>query len=1164
MLVLDRQSAATAQSRGSSNPADGASRVQLRLRADGQLVELPPGKTTIGSSPRCNVRIQQPGVQPVHCLIVHGPEGLTVRSWARDTRLNGVSFVESSLGLGDCLSLGPIELEVIDPQAPVTTEPEKQQLAEELASDSRPNDGRELARARGRKLLATLRQERSIQDDLRQQVSDLQAEAGEANVERDNHGRKLESVLAELDAARRQLEDQQSRNDSVNAAHEQLVEQLAEQQSRNDALNTKCEKLTARNEELEVELGQLSARVEQLTHEHAATAKDRGALADDHAGMCEQHRKLVEEKAQLQDEVGQLTSQFTNQHAAICGERDELRRQNEQLLAETRALGAERTAIAEERTALCKERNDLRQCTEELQTQLTQLHDESSNIAAAKQTILQQRDSLSTQNEQLQARISELGNENASLAASRAALSDERAQLQNENRRLVELERELQAAVAGRESTSEELYRALLQIAELQEREEQNKALVEVYETLSNERDQLARQVDLLKEQIHRHDEERSATENAWKSLSDEAAALSEGKQELADENARLLARLNEATEQLENARRKHPALEEASAGLERERTARAHAEAALTSAVAEGERRFAEQAAQFEASILELEHRLEQGSTARMDDAIAEVAAEAERKFAEQSEQFEDSVRALEQRLAKAEASREMLERVRDEAQYQQEEAEKQAAAQSRRISELESQLAAAEDRARELSNRPAVASASTWHEKQSTAELQPAPKRNELFDAGSDVIESQTPAEIDWSVRRDSIAQPSESSDISVVSPAQDAAPPAVNVWGSNSSDDQSGATASSKWDESAAAKGLYGDDGLFATEASEPSDNATPWGSASPANSPEDSPAGDDAFGAAGVPVAPKLPAASPAMQGPALRESSVRQSAVNEPFWSDPKTVTKHESTSYIERFAHMFTDDEPAQEEKTRSAAQPTHSGDVSGMKPRTMGIVRSEAESASPKNDDEESIEQYMAKLLNRVRGDSAGNTSSVVQPPSVPLNTPDVQSQINAHIRTAPLPIPAAEPAEARDATEATQSGERPEILESIKRKAAAAAPATDLGALRALANETARRAISRHELRKHRRNAVTKVIVSTLAGVTSLWMMLDSPDWKDIQFITACVSLLVAAIWAGETYRTFLATLKIAATDRPEGDQVEAEPIQSPGLPIDVEKRV
>src|SRR4051794_8479312 len=129
MLVLDRQSPASSQPRGGA--AGEAGRIHLRLRADGQLVELPPGKTTIGSSPRCNVRIQQPGVQPVHCLIVHAPEGLTVRSWARDTRLNGVSFVESSLGLGDCLSVGPVDLEVIDPQAAAPAAPAKEAPAEE-------------------------------------------------------------------------------------------------------------------------------------------------------------------------------------------------------------------------------------------------------------------------------------------------------------------------------------------------------------------------------------------------------------------------------------------------------------------------------------------------------------------------------------------------------------------------------------------------------------------------------------------------------------------------------------------------------------------------------------------------------------------------------------------------------------------------------------------------------------------------------------------------------------------------------------------------------------------------------------------------------------------------------------------------------------------------
>src|SRR4051812_30865706 len=53
MLVLDRQNDVTSQARA------GAGRIQLRMRPDGQLLELPEGKTTIGSSPRCNVRIER-------------------------------------------------------------------------------------------------------------------------------------------------------------------------------------------------------------------------------------------------------------------------------------------------------------------------------------------------------------------------------------------------------------------------------------------------------------------------------------------------------------------------------------------------------------------------------------------------------------------------------------------------------------------------------------------------------------------------------------------------------------------------------------------------------------------------------------------------------------------------------------------------------------------------------------------------------------------------------------------------------------------------------------------------------------------------------------------------------------------------------------------------
>jgi hypothetical protein len=122
-------------------------------------------------------------------------------------------------------------------------------------------------------------------------------------------------------------------------------------------------------------------------------------------------------------------------------------------------------------------------------------------------------------------------------------------------------------------------------------------------------------------------------------------------------------------------------------------------------------------------------------------------------------------------------------------------------------------------------------------------------------------------------------------------------------------------------------------------------------------------------------------------------------------------------------------------------------------------------------------------------------------------------------------------------------------------------KRKASMPAPQTDLEALRALANESARRAISRHALRKHRRNMITKVIVSTLAGVTSLWMMLESESWFNLQFITACVSMLVAAYWASETIRTLLESYRVNSSDETDEEIAElSAKLRSP-LPIDVE---
>ena len=89
---------------------------------DGQMVRVKSAKCTIGSGPRCTLRLRARGVSPLHCLIVRGPMAAVVRSWAADTRLNHQSFADAALSPGDRLGIGPIELEVVSIGVVPTTE----------------------------------------------------------------------------------------------------------------------------------------------------------------------------------------------------------------------------------------------------------------------------------------------------------------------------------------------------------------------------------------------------------------------------------------------------------------------------------------------------------------------------------------------------------------------------------------------------------------------------------------------------------------------------------------------------------------------------------------------------------------------------------------------------------------------------------------------------------------------------------------------------------------------------------------------------------------------------------------------------------------------------------------------------------------------------------
>jgi hypothetical protein len=240
---------------------------------------------------------------------------------------------------------------------------------------------------------------------------------------------------------------------------------------------------------------------------------------------------------------------------------------------------------------------------------------------------------------------------------------------------------------------------------------------------------------------------------------------------------------------------------------------------------------------------------------------------------------------------------------------------------------------------------------------------------------------------------------------------------------------------------------------------------------------------------------------------------------------------------------------MFVDDNPPQQASPPPSPPPA-SGTGLSMPPGANVSSPLAAPAPSTADSDEESIEQYMNKLLQRVRGQSAGPAETQVQPAGA----------VNPLVQRQSTPRPATSVAE--PAPTAVNKFAWTTPFDGGKPKSASPAPKTDLEALRALANETARRAISRHALRKHRRNALTKVIVSTLAGVTSLWLILESPSWRTLQFNTACLALMIAAYWAGQTYRALLQALREKPVDDPQKEVDGESAGRHVPLPIDVEK--
>lgn len=479
-----------------NNPMNSAEiPLTLRVRGgprDGQVVRLTEAKCTIGSSRACTLRLLGKDVRPVHCLIVRGKAQTVVRRWSADTLLNGESFDDKQLLLGDRLRCGPVEFEVVTASGEPCAKPSPASQVEHadlsgtqvlpappgiapppVGTQVLPSLDGSMTVAMPRPLHAP-----SAAHDIHATVA-IQPVAKPTNVatehgatERDAEFAKREAELAERE---RKLADTMRQTDDRDRAllgrESDLARQEADLQEREERLARREQELAAQaataaptespdraTAEPSVDRGEFAAIDEarqKLADEREALAKAQREAAAQHAMREAEHKRWQEDHRQwksqrkaAEDQMEGLHAQVEHQLAEIMARRKNLDQDRDAWKSESET----NRRLLEERTAeVARQAEEVEHSRKELEAQrqkAAKLLEETSRYEQLRAELSDARQTLSTRDEELAAARREIAaarQEVAQVAA--AAETDYReklAQLEQQAEELLRIRTQLE------------------------------------------------------------------------------------------------------------------------------------------------------------------------------------------------------------------------------------------------------------------------------------------------------------------------------------------------------------------------------------------------------------------------------------------------------------------------------------------------------------------------------------------------------------------------------------------------------------------------------------------------------------------------------------------------------------------------------------------------
>ncbi len=1177
----------------------------LRLHGgteDNRLIPIPVGKLSIGSGPRCAVRLAYDGVRPMHCLITRDGQSLRVRRWADGILLNGVPFDEASLAPGDRLAIGSVELEVVGtapqddatalpaeshpPVAAANVPPDANQNADSEKNDATADSSplvpavpdpsptvaspNRLTRARRRRLLAALRFHHRMGVQLDRAVTSLEQQLSEVSTGQADSTAENTRLAGTLAALVDQVREYRHEQSLLEQRHADLLEKSHGWNSRLDeqqqtlhgfersaehsrelggSLHRRGRKLVASLRKGRESFRVLNERLAGLEQQTQASSAERDRLREDFAKAIEQ-QSAQETQSAAWNAVVEATDRLSDNYKHLVAENSRFAGEIQKLTTTRGELAAEKAAASEMLALLRDQYNENQQRQADFDFQRGQWRDE----LRAWETRVVERDEWADRFERELSGIRSSFDvptvpivEWKSLSEQVASLTGQQSEHIRQRATWESRVADCETHIAGRDERIDAVQREVQSLR----KETQEQASRTANWTA------IADQVASLAGQQAEWDNERRAVRDR---VDDCEARLTERLQQLGDVE-RQLVELRATCQDQSTQAGLWTTLSEQVASLLNEQTEWKNEQHAVRSRVDNCETRLAErlqQFGEFERQVTELQAACQEQSTqatgwsalSKQVASLKEQQTEWEqRRSAWQGrvEQCETQFVDLGRKLATVEQLVDKLPAATSEPpipvaewtalaeqvgslRNEQAELAAQRTAWEARLTEWETQLAAGAQQFGDLaSTLEAVRSA---HHDQATqvTELtslveQLAALQRQQGDVDHLRSEWQNQV-VEWETQLQQRlgqfeAYEHELQQLRAVQQQQ-----ATLVCQLASQERVVRQTEGSIPDSAQAPD-------LSDRSPVEPPNADQGWTSNDAEASQTTSPATDE------LTLADEAATSEPVVE-------------------TEPVPTAAPAPVSYLEKYAHIFEEDDSEGPAESRPTL-PLHASPRANPSEPSQALA-SEDDHAS--HGDEESVEQYMAKLMQRMRGDSHRSTASSTSS-TIETDTSDAPAS-TAYATEAATSDTASEGAPWSTVSIVDEATDGPLLndLEEMKPKTPAPAFAADLQALRALANQSARHAIGVHTARKLRRNALMRCLIAVLAVVAGSCLLFYSPGWRSLQFAGACVAMSAAVFWIKRSYDSLTKAIRVGAFQQFDDDVSEdgGAPVHPP-LPIDVD---